>query len=125
QLLAGKPDIIIASGTEIALKTALSATRSLPIVMVAIDYDPFAKGYVTSLARPTGNVTGIYLQQIDLVVKQVQFVKDAFPDMHAATVFWDEISADQWKAARDASARLGVRLAGIELRSSHMITNKR
>ena len=50
------------------------------------------------------------------MVKQVQFVKDAFPDMHAATVFWDEISADQWKAARDAGARLGVRLAGIELR---------
>src|SRR5262245_34177493 len=116
QLLAGKPDIIIASGTEIALKTVLAATRSLPIVMVAIDYDPFAKGYVTSLAHPTGNVTGIYLQQIDLVVKQVQFVKDAFPDMQAATVFWDQISVDQWKVASDAGGKLGVRLAGIELR---------
>jgi putative ABC transport system substrate-binding protein len=115
QLLANKPDIVIASGPEIALKTALAATQSTPIVMVAVDYDPFAKGYVTSLARPTGNVTGIYLQQIDLVVKRLQFVKDAFPDMQAATVFWDQISADQWRAARDASAKLGLRLAGIEL----------
>src|SRR5262249_59993373 len=111
QLLAGKPDIIIASGTEIALKTVLAATRSLPIVMVAIDYDPFAKGYVTSLAHPTGNVTGIYLQQIDLVVKQVQFVKDAFPDMQAATVFWDDISPDHWKSARYACATRALRLA--------------
>ena len=51
QILANKPDIVIASGPEIALKTALAATRSLPIVMVAIDDDPFAKGYVISLAR--------------------------------------------------------------------------
>ncbi|WP_027575682.1 ABC transporter substrate-binding protein [Bradyrhizobium sp. WSM1743] len=116
QLLANKPDIVIASGTEIALKTALATTRSLPIVMVAVDYDPLAKGYVTSLARPTGNVTGVYLQQIELVVKRLQFVKDAFPNMQAATVFWDQISADQWKAASDASAKLGVRLVGIELR---------
>lgn len=85
--------------------------------MVAIDYDPFAKGYVTSLARPTGNVTGIYLQQIDLVVKRLQLLTDAFPNMQAATVFWDRISADQWEAARDFSARLELRLAGIELRA--------
>jgi putative ABC transport system substrate-binding protein len=52
QILANKPDIVIASGTEIALKTPLAATQALPIVMVAVDYDPFAKGYVTSLARP-------------------------------------------------------------------------
>ena len=49
-------DIIIAIGPEIALKSALAATRTLPIVMVAIDYDPFARGYVTSMARPSGNV---------------------------------------------------------------------
>jgi putative tryptophan/tyrosine transport system substrate-binding protein len=116
QLLANKPDIVIASGPEIALETVLAKTRSLPIVMVAVDYDPFAKGYVTSLARPTGNVTGVYLQQIDLVVKRLQFVKDALPNMQAATVFWDQISADQWKAASDASAKLGLRLAGLELR---------
>jgi putative ABC transport system substrate-binding protein len=116
QIVAGKPDILIASGTEIALKAALAATQSLPIVMVAIDYDPFAKGYVTSLARPTGNVTGLYLQQIDLVVKRLQLVKDAFPTMQAATVFWDRISADQWEAAQDVGSKLGLQLTGVELR---------
>src|SRR6516162_3189757 len=53
-LAARELDIVLATGPEIALKSALAATRTLPIVMIAIDYDPFARGYVTSLARPSG-----------------------------------------------------------------------
>jgi putative tryptophan/tyrosine transport system substrate-binding protein len=113
---ARKADIIVASGPEISLKTALAITGVTPIVMIAIDYDPFARGYVTSLARPSGNVTGLFLQQIELTVKRVQLLKDGFPDMKAATVFWDRLSSDQWDAARDAGAKLGLRLAGVELR---------
>src|SRR5215472_5266068 len=64
-LAAREPDIIMATGPESALKSALAVTRTLPIVMIAIDYDPFARGYVTNLARPSGNVTGVVFQQID------------------------------------------------------------
>src|SRR5262245_63509026 len=84
ELVRRKVDIIIAFGTEIALKGAIAATDTLPIVMVAIDYDPLASGYVASLARPGGRITGIFLQQIDLAVKRAQLMKDAFPDMRAA-----------------------------------------
>jgi len=63
ELVQRHVDIIVAQGPEVTLKSAMAATNSLPIVMVAIDYDPFARGYVTSLARPTGNVTGIFFQQ--------------------------------------------------------------
>jgi putative ABC transport system substrate-binding protein len=115
ELAAHKVDIIVAPGNEIALKSALATADGLPIVMIAIDYDPLARGYVSSLARPSGNVTGVFLRQIELVVKRLQVVKDGFPDMQTATVFWDRISADQWEAARDASGKLGLRLAGIEL----------
>jgi putative ABC transport system substrate-binding protein len=110
-----KADIIVAAGPEISLKTALAITGVTPIVMIAIDYDPFARGYVTSLARPSGNVTGLFLQQIELTIKRIQLLKDGFPDIKAATVFWDRISSDQWEAARDAGAKLGLRLAGVEL----------
>ena len=65
QLVARKADVLVSFGPEQSLKAALAATRSIPIVMVAIDYDPIALGYVTSLARPTGNVTGLLLEQID------------------------------------------------------------
>ena len=58
ELVQRHVNIIIALGPELALKSANAATSKLPIVMVAIDYDPFALGYVTSLAHPTGNVTG-------------------------------------------------------------------
>jgi putative ABC transport system substrate-binding protein len=60
ELAKRQVDILVASGPEIALKSALAATTTSPIVMIAIDYDPLARGYVTSLARPTGNITGCF-----------------------------------------------------------------
>jgi putative tryptophan/tyrosine transport system substrate-binding protein len=52
QLVDRKADVIIAFGPEDSLKAATAATKTIPIVMAAIDYDPFALGYATSLARP-------------------------------------------------------------------------
>ncbi|MBV8574190.1 MAG: ABC transporter substrate-binding protein [Acetobacteraceae bacterium] len=115
-LAAHEADIIVAAGPEIALKSALAATRTLPIVMIAIDYDPFARGYVTSMARPSANITGLFFQQIELAAKRIQLIKDTFPNISVATMFWDPPSVDQWQAAQKAAATLGLRLIGIELR---------
>lgn len=114
ELATRNVDIVVASGPEITLKSALANTRMKPIVMIAIDYDPLARGYVTSLARPTGNVTGVYLQQIDLTQKRVQLLKTAFPDLKAATVFRDRITMDQWEAAQRAGHSIGVQLSAID-----------
>ena len=108
-------DVIIAPGLEVALKSAMNATKTVPIVMTAVDYDPFERGYVTSLSRPGGNVTCVFFQQIELTVKRLQLFKDAFPDLKTATVFWDQGSASQWRAAQDAQGALGLSLAGVEL----------
>jgi len=116
KLTANAPDVILAIGPEIGLKSALAVTRALPIVMIAIDYDPLARGYVTSLARPSGNVTGVVFQQIELAAKRIQLIKDGFSDRPAATMFWDQLSADQWEAARSTAGMLGLQLFGIELR---------
>jgi putative ABC transport system substrate-binding protein len=116
QLVDRKVDIIIASGPEDALKAATAATKTIPIVMAAIDYDPFALGYVTSLARPIGNVTGIILEQIELAAKRMQMVKDAFPTISKGMMFWDRQSADQWRATRDSATKFGFDLVGVELR---------
>jgi putative ABC transport system substrate-binding protein len=83
--------------------------------MLAIDYDSFERGYVATLAKPGGRITGLFLRQIELTVKRLQFLKDALPEFNSAIVFFDSISADQWKAAGDAGAKLGVRLSGIDL----------
>ena len=58
-LVGRRVDAIRAGGTEFVLKTAVAATKTVPIVMVASDYDPLTLGYVASLARPGGNVTGV------------------------------------------------------------------
>jgi putative ABC transport system substrate-binding protein len=54
----------------------MAIADTLPIIMTAIDYDPVALGYVKSLARPGGNVTGLFAQQIDLTAKRIQLLKD-------------------------------------------------
>src|SRR5258706_12555245 len=116
KLAAQTPDVILAIGPEIGLRSALAATRTLPIVMIAIDYDPLARGYVTSLARPSGNVTGVVFQQIELAAKRIQLVKDSFSDRPAGTMFWSQLSADQGEAPRSTAGKLGLQLFGIELR---------
>ena len=108
-------DVLVASSSP-ALSSAISVTDSVPIVMVALDFDPVALGYVTSMARPTGNVTGVFLNSNELAVKRLQLLKEAFPDRPGATVFWDQRSSLQWQAVESAAPSLGVRLAGVELR---------
>src|SRR5215468_2317665 len=50
--------VIVASGSELPLQAAVAASPSVPIVILANNYDPIARGYVTSLARPGGRITG-------------------------------------------------------------------
>jgi putative tryptophan/tyrosine transport system substrate-binding protein len=116
ELVRRKVDVIIAFGPELALKGAIAATDTQPIVMAAIDYDPLVLGYVASLARPGGHITGVFLQQIELAVKRIQLMKDAFPDLQAATMFWDGQSAEQWQATQKVAPTLGLQLSGSELR---------
>src|ERR1700694_4334814 len=52
ELAARKPDIILAAGNEPALRAARAAAGTVPIVFLAIDFDPVERGYVASLARP-------------------------------------------------------------------------
>jgi len=70
---------------------------------------------VRSLARPSGNVTGVFFEQIALTTKRLQLMTEAFPALNGLTVFWDRNSADQWQAAQGAAAKLGIRLLGIEM----------
>ena len=115
EVAARKPDILMAIGPEAALKAALASTQTTPIVMFAIEFDPIAQGYVSSLGRPGGRITGLYFQQIELVVKRLQFFSEAIPDFNSAIVFYDQTSGDQWKVAEAAGGKLGLRLSGVDL----------
>jgi ABC-type uncharacterized transport system substrate-binding protein len=86
-------------------------------VIVAVDFDPIARGYVATLAKPGGNVTGVVLRQIELTGKRMQFLKEALPNVTRVAVFWDAISADQWREAQKTALAMGLRLQGVELRN--------
>jgi putative ABC transport system substrate-binding protein len=108
-------DIIIAQGPEEILKAAMAETNTTPIVMIAIDFDPFARGYVTSLAHPSGNVTGIFFQQIELSAKRLEIAKELIPGLQSAGVFWDVSSADQFQSLKNAGQKLGINLFAVEM----------
>jgi putative tryptophan/tyrosine transport system substrate-binding protein len=108
-------NVVVASGPEVTLKLAMAATSTLPIVMVAFDYDPLAHGYIRTLARPGGNVTGLFVQQIEQAVKRLELIREAFPKAQAATILWDKLSSDQWEAVEKAAKTLGIRVIGIGL----------
>jgi putative ABC transport system substrate-binding protein len=110
-------DVILASGPEAALQAARKATGVVPIVIAAVDFDPLARGHVATLAKPGGNVTGVFLRQIELTSKRMQFLKESMPNVTRVAVFWDTISADQLGEAERTALGLGLRLQGIELRN--------
>jgi putative ABC transport system substrate-binding protein len=101
-------DILIASGNEMALSAAASAAGDrIPVVFFALDFDPFAKGYVTSLAKPGGNITGIFVRQIELARKRVEFARQALPAARSLWLLWDPVSRDQADAAAEVANTLG------------------
>jgi ABC-type uncharacterized transport system substrate-binding protein len=107
-------DILMATGPEEDLRAAIAAAGARPIVMIAVDFDPFVRGYVKSLARPGGNITGLFFQQPDLAVKRAQLLRDAFPALFGVTVFWDQVSDQQWQALKRAEGALAMHLSGVE-----------
>jgi putative tryptophan/tyrosine transport system substrate-binding protein len=109
-------DVIVARGPEAVLRAARDATATIPIVMSPRDYDPIALGYVAGLARPSGNITGVVEQRLEVTAKQLELLKEALPTITRVAVLWDDASADQRRAAEAAARSVGVQLQALELR---------
>ena len=115
ELVRSKVDLIVASGSEATLQAVRKTTATIPIVMVAIDYDPIKAGYVAALARPGGNVTGVFFQQLELSGKRLEIGREAVPKATRVAILWDTFSANQLKGAETAAQALGLSLLGLEL----------
>ena len=77
ELVAEKVDVIVAGGPTVP--SVHRVTSSVPIVMVGGAFDPVAEKLVASLAAPGGNVTGLSLQQVDIVGKRLELLKEVAP----------------------------------------------
>src|SRR5215471_12680284 len=115
ELMRSQPDLVVALGTEVALQAVVGASGSVPIVFIAVNYDPIARGYVTSVARPGGNITGVFFRQLELAVKQVELLAQAFPDRLQLVVL-TATTAGEVDAAFTAMVqnRAGVLLVGSD-----------
>jgi putative ABC transport system substrate-binding protein len=116
ELAARKVDLFLAVGNEPALRAALAAADGAPIAFLAIDFDPLAKGYVTNLARPGGNVTGIFVRQLELAAKRVELAREVFPRATVMGIAFDTVSREQRDAAAEAARKLGLEPRLIEVR---------
>ena len=110
-----KVDVFIAPGPEATLKAIRQASTAMPIVIVAIDYDPIARGYVAGLARPGGNITGLFFRTLELGAKRLELLKEVLPQISRIGVIWDRLSADQLKDIEVTARTLGVQLQSVEV----------
>jgi len=111
-----KADIVVVSTTP-AAHAAKSATRTIPIVMVALG-DPVGTGLVDSLARPGGNLTGMSSMTSDLAAKRLELLKQAVPAISRVLVLAyliDPIAPLQVKALKEAAALLSVTLLILDI----------
>ena len=108
---------VIVVGAEAPLKAAIAASHSTPVVFRAVDFDPLAKGYIASLAHPGGNLTGMMLQQPELVAKRLDLLTQAVPNIARIVLLYDVSGEDQREAAERAASALGIPLEAIELRN--------
>jgi putative ABC transport system substrate-binding protein len=89
ELLRLKVDIILATGGASSIRAAMNATKTVPIVMSGQGVDPVAAGFVQSLARPGGNVTGFTILSPDLGGKRLELLKEAVPRANRVAVLYD------------------------------------
>jgi putative ABC transport system substrate-binding protein len=71
ELIRSNVDVVVAFGPELALKAAVTASQTVPIVMIAVNFDPMAGGYVSNIARPERNITGLVFRAPELAAKQL------------------------------------------------------
>ena len=92
-LVARAPDVILSTGDS-TVPPLLEATRTVPIVFPVVN-DPIGAGYVQSLARPGGNVTGFMLHEYSIGVKLLELLKEIAPGVTRVAVLRDSASPSQ------------------------------
>jgi putative ABC transport system substrate-binding protein len=117
ECLALKPDVIAVTTTP-AARLLKQATRTVPIVMVALG-DPLGTGLVDSLSRPSANITGMSLMVPQLAVKRLEILKELVPRIaHVLVLSFlaDPIAPIQVKALQGAAQALGITLHVHDIR---------
>jgi ABC-type uncharacterized transport system substrate-binding protein len=117
ELVGLNVDVIVATGSQ-AVRAALQATRNIPIVMSASS-DPVGTGFVASLARPGGNVTGNSLLSPELSGKRLALLREIVAGLSRVAALWnpdDPPAVLSLKETEVAARQLGIELVSVEAR---------
>jgi putative tryptophan/tyrosine transport system substrate-binding protein len=122
ELVALAPDVVLASGT-VGVTALQQATRSVPIVFTLVA-DPVGAGFVASLARPGGDVTGFMLYEYSLSGKWLELLKQIAPRMARAAVLRDQTNPAgiaQFGIIQALAPSLGVQVSPLNVRNANEI----
>ncbi len=125
ELVAQKPDVIVAHGAS-TIRPLLQATRSIPIVF-PIAADPVGAGFVRSLTRPGGNVTGFMTAEYGSAGKWLELLKETAPKTTRAGVFRDPAtisSSSQFAAIQAVSEYVKVEVMPLNLSTASEIDSE-
>src|SRR4029079_6622787 len=108
QLVRQPVDVLLTNGRA-ATRAAQEANTSTPIVMAPID-DPYE--FVASLSRPSGNITGLALQQPEIDAKQIEILKEMVPDLSRLAIFF--YYGETYYALESTARALGIEVLWME-----------
>ncbi len=124
ELVEMSPDVLVASATQ-AVRAAKTATATIPIVMSLSSY-PDKIGFVESLSRPGGNVTGLSNVSPELIEKRLELLKEVAPNIARVAVLWDSsnpIGPLSFRELLAAAAVIGAKIESVEVRTPDDFSN--
>jgi len=114
ELVRLKVDVIVTSAGPPAIRAAQQATRTIPIVMSGVRVDPVKAGFVVSLARPGGNITGLINLAAKLHPKRLELLKEAFPRISRVAILWNPPQQKQaMKEVEAVGQALGIQIQSV------------
>ena len=118
ELVDLKVDVIFARGTW-ALAAAKNATSTTPIAGIDLEIDPVEAGLVASIARPGGNITGMFLDLSELSGKHLQLLKEIIPRTSRVAVLGDpDINAPQLRELAQVARSLALETQAVEFKDA-------
>ena len=121
ELVRLKVDIIVGPSGSAPIRAAKNATKTIPIVMMSLAADPVEAGFVQSLARPGGNVTGLTTLSRELGGKRLELLKEAVPKLARVAVLYDAAAPRTAQVKEDllvAARALGLTVRFWEVRAA-------
>ena len=119
ELVRMKVDVIVAAGGGAVIRAAKQATSTIPLV-ISGSSDPVAEGLVASMARPSGNVTGMSFMNAELGSKRLELLKEAVSRVTRLAVILNPVTSHklELRATQAAARRLGITLKLMEVRNA-------